>query len=109
LTGRAAERLRLNPRKSWWNTIAEIHLCAETTSTGDPRPDRLGLQAGLPLPCFAARYAAAPDRFVEFKPNESIRLVRNPDYWKPGRPSLDGIEYTIIPNRSTAILAFTAG
>jgi hypothetical protein len=24
LTGRAAERLRLNPRKSWWNTVAEI-------------------------------------------------------------------------------------
>jgi peptide/nickel transport system substrate-binding protein len=48
-------------------------------------------------------------KFVEFKPNESIRLARNPDYWKTGRPYLDGIEYTIIPNRSTAILAFTAG
>jgi peptide/nickel transport system substrate-binding protein len=47
--------------------------------------------------------------FVEFKPNESIRLARNPDYWKPGRPYLDGIEYTIIPNRSAAILAFSAG
>ena len=35
--------------------------------------------------------------------------MRNPNYWKPGRPYLDGIEYTIIPNRSTAILAFVAG
>jgi peptide/nickel transport system substrate-binding protein len=50
-----------------------------------------------------------PFKFVEFKPNESIRLARNPDYWTPGRPYLDGVEYTIIPNRSTAILAFTAG
>jgi ABC-type oligopeptide transport system substrate-binding subunit len=50
-----------------------------------------------------------PFKFVEFKPNESIKLVRNPDYWKSGRPYLDGIEYTIIPNRSTAILAFIAG
>jgi peptide/nickel transport system substrate-binding protein len=50
-----------------------------------------------------------PFKFLEFKPNESIRLVRNPDYWRPGRPYLDGIEYTIIPNRSTAILAFVAG
>jgi peptide/nickel transport system substrate-binding protein len=40
---------------------------------------------------------------------ESIRLTRNPDYWKPGRPYLDGIEYTIIPNISTRMLAFTAG
>ena len=33
-----------------------------------------------------------PFKFVEFKPNESIRLVRNPDYWKPGQPYLDGID-----------------
>jgi peptide/nickel transport system substrate-binding protein len=50
-----------------------------------------------------------PFKFVEFKPNQSIKLVRNPDYWKPGRPYLDGIEYTIIPNCSTAILSFIAG
>ena len=50
-----------------------------------------------------------PFKFVEFKPNEGIKLARNADYWKPGRPYLDGIEYTIIPNRSTAILAFLAG
>ena len=37
-----------------------------------------------------------PFKFVEFKPNEYIKVTRNPDYWKPGRPYLDGIEYTII-------------
>jgi peptide/nickel transport system substrate-binding protein len=36
-------------------------------------------------------------------------VARNLDYAKPGRPYLDGIEYTIIANRSTAILAFVAG
>ena len=46
-----------------------------------------------------------PFKFIEFKPKESIRLARNPDRWKAGRPYLDGIEYTIIPNRSPAILA----
>ena len=50
-----------------------------------------------------------PFKFVEYKPNESIRLTRNTDYWKPKRPYLDGIEYTIIPNLSTRMLAFTAG
>ena len=49
-----------------------------------------------------------PFKFVELRPNESIRLARNLDYWKPGGLYLDGIECTIIPNRSTAILAFTA-
>ena len=50
-----------------------------------------------------------PFKFVEYKPNESIRLSRNPDYWKPGRPYLDGIEYAIISNLSTRMLAFNAG
>ena len=50
-----------------------------------------------------------PFKFAEFKPNEYIRVVKNPDYWKPGRPYLDGIEWTIIPNRSTQTLAFIAG
>ncbi len=50
-----------------------------------------------------------PFKFVEFKPNERIRVTRNPDYWKAGRPYLDGIEYTIIRNQSTATLAFVAG
>jgi peptide/nickel transport system substrate-binding protein len=50
-----------------------------------------------------------PFKFVAFKPNEYIKVTRNPDYWKKGRPYLDGIEYTIIRNLSTAILAFVAG
>jgi len=50
-----------------------------------------------------------PFKFVEFKPDESIKITRNPDYWKKDRPYLDGVEYTIIRNLSTAMLAFTAG
>ena len=50
-----------------------------------------------------------PFRFVEFKPNETVKVARNPDYWKPGRPYLDAIEYTFVPNPATAVLAFAAG
>jgi peptide/nickel transport system substrate-binding protein len=48
-------------------------------------------------------------KFVEFKPNEHIKLTKNPDYWKPGLPYLDGVEFTIIKNMSTATLAFVSG
>ena len=50
-----------------------------------------------------------PYKFVEFKPNEVIRVTRNPDYWKKGRPYLDGIDYKIIKNQSTGVLTFVAG
>jgi peptide/nickel transport system substrate-binding protein len=122
LTGRAAEKLRLNPRKSWWNNVAEIATDNPAEATfvlKRPQPAILALIASGYTPVYPCRVpprdmrqhpvGTGPFKFVEFKPNESIRLARNHDYWKPGRPYLDGIEYTIIPNRSTAILAFTAG
>jgi peptide/nickel transport system substrate-binding protein len=50
-----------------------------------------------------------PFKFVEFKSNESIKLVRNPDYWRKGHPYIDAIEWRVISNRSTRVLAFVAG
>ena len=50
-----------------------------------------------------------PFKVVEFRPNDRIKLTRNTDYWRPGRPYLDGIEWKIVTNRSTRILAFVAG
>ena len=43
-----------------------------------------------------------PFKFVEFKPNEYIKVAKNPDYWKKDRPYLDGIEYTIMKETATA-------
>src|SRR5471030_2488010 len=56
-----------------------------------------------------APIGTGPFKFVEYKANQGIKVVRNPDYWKPGLPYLDGVEYTIIPNRSTAMLSFVSG
>ena len=84
-----------------------------------PQPAILAMLASGYTPIYACHVTAAqqrtnpigtgPFKFVELKQNESIKLVKNPDYLKKGLPYLDGIEYTIIPNRSTAILGFVAG
>jgi peptide/nickel transport system substrate-binding protein len=50
-----------------------------------------------------------PFKFVEFKPNEHIKVARNPDYWKKDRPYLDGIDYQIIKNVATGVLTFVSG
>jgi hypothetical protein len=44
----------------------------------------------------------------EFKANEYIKVARNPDYWKPGRPYLDGVEYPIMREIAPRNLAFFA-
>ena len=38
-----------------------------------------------------------------------VRTAKNPDYWKPGRPYLDGIEWHIIKDVATRNLTFIAG
>src|SRR2546421_3390535 len=122
LTGKSAEKLRINPRKAWYRNLDEVVANGESEVTfrlKRPQPSFIALLASgfTPIyPCHVPPRAmrshpigTGPFKFVEFKPNEVIRVARNPDYWKPGRPYLDGIEYTIIKNPSTAIMAFAAG
>jgi peptide/nickel transport system substrate-binding protein len=117
-----SDKLRFNPRKSFYKNVSQI------TNNGDhevtfqlkrPQPGFLNLLAGGFSAIYPCHVPAAqmrqhpigtgPFKFVEFKQNESIKVTRNPDYWKPGLPYLDGIEYTIIKDPSTAVLAFIAG
>jgi peptide/nickel transport system substrate-binding protein len=120
--GKAAEKLRINPRKAWYNNLAEVKTNGDHEATfvlKRPQPAFLMLLASGMSPVYPCHISPAqmrqhpigtgPFKFVEFKPNEHIKIARNPEYWKPGLPYLDGIEYTIAKNRSTAILAFVAG
>jgi peptide/nickel transport system substrate-binding protein len=50
-----------------------------------------------------------PFRVADFRPNNSIELTRNPTYWRPNRPLLDGVTFRIIRSRSTRHMAFVAG
>jgi peptide/nickel transport system substrate-binding protein len=57
--------------------------------------------------CAVIRWA--PARSNSSNSSRTIKVTRNPDYWKKDRPYLDGIEYTIIKNVSTEVLAFVSG
>jgi peptide/nickel transport system substrate-binding protein len=122
LTGKASEKLRLDPRKSWYGNLVQV------TTKGD---DEVTFHLYRPQPAFVALLAAGfsvvypchvapaemrrhpigtgPFKFVEFKPNEHITVTRNPDYWKKDRPYLDGVRFEIIRDPATANLAFIAG
>jgi len=122
VTDKSSDKLRINPRKSWYRNLERVSTNGDfevTFHLQRPQPAFLNLLAAGQAPIYPCHVPArdmrqhpigtGPFKFVEFKPNERIRVTRNPDYWKTGRPYLDGIEYTIIKNLSTAILAFVAG
>jgi peptide/nickel transport system substrate-binding protein len=49
-----------------------------------------------------------PFRFVEHRPGQFYRLERNPSYWEPNRPLLDGIVYQVLPDRGAIAAALEA-
>ena len=122
LAGKTNDKLRINPRKSWYRNLEEMATNGDyevTFRLKRPQPSLLALLASGASPVYPCHVSSAqmrqhpigtgPFKFVEFKPNEGIKLTKNRDYWKPGRPYLDGIEYSNIPNVSTQVLAFAAG
>ena len=122
LAGTAPDNFKLNFRKGWYANVESVAVNGPfevAFNLKAPQPALLGLIASGFTPVYPCHVSpremrthpigTGPFKFVEYKANVGIKVARNPNYWKPGLPYLDGIEYTIIPNRSTAVLAFTAG
>jgi peptide/nickel transport system substrate-binding protein len=122
LAGNGTSPLRKNPRRVWYHNLKEIEVNGDHEATfvlGRPQPSFLALLASGYSPVYPCHVSAkdmrtnpvgtGPFKFVEWKRNETMKFARNPDYWKKGKPHLDAIEWRIIPNRSTRILAFVAG
>ncbi len=118
----AEDKLRRNPRSAWYGNVEKVTADGDLEVTfhlKNRQPSLLALLAAGYTPIYPCHVPTAtmrrkpigtgPFKFVEMKTNESIKLTRNPDYWKPDRPYLDGIEYTIITNRSSRMLSFSSG
>jgi len=55
---------------------------------GDPGTDAIGTGAF---------------RLVKWDPNKSLTLIANKDFWIPGLPRLDAIEFRLVPDEATAL------
>ena len=50
-----------------------------------------------------------PFVFKSQQPGASYELAKNPDYWRPGEPYLDGYAVRVIPDKAVAAAALKAG
>jgi len=122
LTDTAPTRLRRNPRASWYRNVERVTADGDHRATihlRRPQPSLLAMLASGLSPIYPCHVSVAqmrlrpvgtgPFRLTQFSEFQYIRLARNADYWKKGRPYLDGIDINIVNNPSTAILSFVAG
>jgi len=113
---------RRSPRKAWFSNLEEIVVDAEdqvSFKLKRPQPSFLTFFAGGFSPVYPCHVDGAtmrrrpigtgPFMLKSFESGKMIRLVKNPNYFKPGKPLLDGIEMPIIPQPSTRLLTFLAG
>ena len=118
----APGRLRLNPRKDWYSTIDAIEAVDPYTVVfrlKRPQPSLLLMLASGYSPVYPAHVPLAelrqrcvgtgPFRLKQYARGEMVELERNPDYFVPGRPYLDGLRYPIIGERGTRLAALQAG
>ncbi|MFI5001097.1 MAG: ABC transporter substrate-binding protein [Reyranellales bacterium] len=114
--------IRKNPRKIWYVNLKDVTTNGDfevTFNLSRPQPSFLSILAAGYSPVYSCHVpdrvmrskpiGTGPFKVVDFKRNESIKLVRNPDYWKKGQPYLDAIDWKIVPNRSTRMLGFGSG
>jgi peptide/nickel transport system substrate-binding protein len=58
---------------------------------------------------FTTANGTGPYKCKEFRPGVRSISVRNDEYWKPGKPYLDEIEYFAIPDEAARVNALLAG
>ena len=111
-----------NPRKIWYTKLQDVSINGDDQATFElsaPQPSLLVLLASafsVVYPCHVAQQVmrtkpigTGPFKLADFKRGDSIRLVRNPDYFKKERPYVDEINFRIVDNRATRLLAFATG
>ncbi len=116
------QKLRRNPRGAWYGNVEQVVAKGDHEAVFElkrPQPSLLNLLASGYTPIYPCHVSPAdmrthpigtgPFKFVSFRQNESITLTKNEDYWREGRPYLDGIEFSIIASQSTRMLSFIAG
>ncbi len=121
ILGKDKDTFRKNPRKLWWQAIKEIEPNGDHEVTfvlERPQAAFLSLLASNLSPVYPCHVptrdmrtkpiGTGPFKFVAFEANNVIRMERNKEYWREGRPYVDGIDIRIIGNRSTRLLAFSA-
>jgi peptide/nickel transport system substrate-binding protein len=62
-----------------------------------------------PAEADAKAIGTGPFRLQSFQPGVELTVDRNPYYWQPGRPYLDGIRVSVITDQSTKLESVLSG
>src|SRR5690349_16636836 len=99
----------------WWTSIETPDKYTVIFKSDKPRPlafdffEFLNIAEPTSANDPTKAVGSGPFKFVEWKQNDSLTLVKNPNYWLSGRPYLDGINMAIITDPQARTTRFEGG
>ncbi len=105
-------------QSSWWTSVETPDKYTAILSSDQPRPsmfdyfEYLGMldQQSLSGPnAQTASVGTGAFSLVEWVQGDHLTFARNPNYWKTGRPYLDGVQFSIISDLQALVTQFEAG
>ena len=87
----------------FWSSVAGINMCFfSPTAYNAHQPDGQAYIKENPV-------GTGPFKFVSFEKDVSMKFVRNDNYWQPGKPHLDGIDFITVKEELTQVAVVKAG
>jgi peptide/nickel transport system substrate-binding protein len=92
----------INLKYKWAPLLADLALFANGVV-----PDNYGGKTATAF--YQAPIGTGPFKFDFWHKGSALKLVKNTDYWQPGKPYLDSVTWTDVPNDNTRQLQVTSG
>jgi len=59
--------------------------------------------------CMTHPVGTGPFKFVSYQRDSSLKFEKFPGYWQKGKPYLDSVEFLLIVDKTSAVMAFKSG
>jgi peptide/nickel transport system substrate-binding protein len=92
----------INLKYKWAPILADLALFANGVV-----PDNYGGKTATAF--YTAPIGTGPFQFDYWHKGSALKLIKNTDYWQPGKPYLDSVTWTDVPDDNTRQLQVTSG
>lgn len=92
----------ITTRTPWAPLLADLALFANAVV-----PDNFGGQTRAQF--FSHPVGTGPFKIASWTRGQSLKLVRNPYYWQPGKPYLNSVTYNAVSDASTRVVQLKGG
>ncbi|MCW2893583.1 MAG: hypothetical protein JWO75_3072 [Actinomycetia bacterium] len=98
----SADTVTVNLKFKWAPILADLALFANGIV-----PDNFGGKTAAAF--YTAPVGTGPFKFDYWHKGSALKLIKNTNYWQPGKPYLNSVTWTDVPNDNTRQLQVTGG